>query len=526
MSRGGERRRAALLRALWNRTRPIATWPLPEPGGPPQRPRFDDDEIRLPHGAAPVRAADDRLAEASLAHIGAHLAFGSGRFAAGSLRPVQVALVSLIEDARVEALALRERPGLRRLWLPFHAAEPGARTAPDLMARLSRALLDPGSDDPDAFVAKGRALFFADPSAWTDPGFSRRLGDRLGNDLGQMRVPFSPRSYIVEPAYRDDHAGLWEQPEPEAASGPERLPGDAAARAAGVDPPPGPAASLRRYPEWDHRIRCARPDWASVREEEPATGPTRSVAPDPRLDRTLSLLRLSRMTRRRRQLDGDELDLAAAVDAVGLIRSGRQPEPRLYARIQRRPAPVPVLLLIDVSLSTADPAPGGGRLIDAALDVAYTVIGALPRLQVPLAVMAFRSAGRHDVRATWIKRWSDAPGIAAGRLAALAPGGSTRLGAALRHAGGMLPPGPGLILVLTDGEPSDIDIHDPAYLVADAREACRRLAGDGVTVLGLALAHAQIEALARICTARRCVSIHTLSRLRALIGTIGRGAWS
>ncbi|PIK73737.1 VWA domain-containing protein, partial [Methylobacterium frigidaeris] len=203
---------AALLRAVWGRARPLATLPPPEPGGPPQRPSFDEDGIRLPHGPAPARAADDRLAEASLAHIGAHLAHGVGRFAAGTLRPAQVALVSLIEDARVEALALRERPGLRRLWLPFHAAEPGIlRTAPALMARLSRALLDPDADDPDAFVARGRTLFFADPAAWTDPGFSRRVGDRLGNDLGQMRVPFSPRSYLVEPAYRDDHAGLWEQ---------------------------------------------------------------------------------------------------------------------------------------------------------------------------------------------------------------------------------------------------------------------------------------------------------------------------
>lgn len=522
MSPEGERRRAALLRALWGRADPVSTLPPPEPGGPAQRPSFDEDGIRLPHGAAPVRAADDRLAEASLAHIGAHLAHGGGRFAVGRLRPAQVALVSLIEDARVEALALRERPGLRRLWLPFHDAEPGPRTAPALMARLARALLDPESDDPDAFVAKGRALFFADPAAWTDPALSRRIGDRLGNDLGQMRLPFSPRTWVVEPAYRDDHAGLWERPEAEAAARPQPSPGDAAAtaRAAGADAPPEPAGRVWRYPEWDHRIRCARPDWASVREEEPAPGTALAVPPDPRLGQALRRLRAHRAVRLRRQLDGDDLDLAAAIDAVARIRSGRPPDPRLYARIRRDAPSRPVLLLIDASLSTADPAPGGGRLIDAARGIARALIGTLPRLHVPCAVMAFRSAGRHDVRARWIKRWSDTPEVAAGRLAGLEPGGSTRLGAALRHAGRALPPGPGLMLVVTDGEPSDIDIHDPAYLVADAREACRSLAGRGVTVLGLALTRTQPDALAQICTRARCIVVQNAGQLWRLVETL------
>jgi len=36
---------------------------------------------------------------------------------------MQVALVSLIEDARVEQLAIRQFPGLRRLWKTFHMAQ-------------------------------------------------------------------------------------------------------------------------------------------------------------------------------------------------------------------------------------------------------------------------------------------------------------------------------------------------------------------------------------------------------------------
>jgi nitric oxide reductase activation protein len=54
---------------------------------------------------------------------------------------------------------------------------------------------------------------------------------------------------------------------------------------------------------------------------------------------------------------------------------------------------------------------------------------------------------------------------------------STRLGAALRHAGVMLEQRAAqrkLLLVVTDGEPSDVDVHDRKYLVQDAKHATER----------------------------------------------------
>jgi nitric oxide reductase NorD protein len=70
----------------------------------------------------------------------AHFHFTGGKFALGGLKPVQIALVSLIEDARVAQLAIGRFPGLRGFWLPFHLAEAsGVLTTPALMARLARA---------------------------------------------------------------------------------------------------------------------------------------------------------------------------------------------------------------------------------------------------------------------------------------------------------------------------------------------------------------------------------------------------
>ena len=37
------------------------------------------------------------------------------------LNPAQMFLIGLFEDARIEALAIREFPGMKRLWSQFHA---------------------------------------------------------------------------------------------------------------------------------------------------------------------------------------------------------------------------------------------------------------------------------------------------------------------------------------------------------------------------------------------------------------------
>src|SRR5581483_9589157 len=82
--------------------------------------------------------------------------------------------------------------------------------APTLLARLSHALFDPDYLDDDSFVSKGRAMFAAAKPRLADPAISREIGMLLGNDLGQMRVQFNAKTYVVEPVYRDDGLGLWD----------------------------------------------------------------------------------------------------------------------------------------------------------------------------------------------------------------------------------------------------------------------------------------------------------------------------
>ena len=93
----------------------------------PRRASFDHDIIRLPESYRGVAGgAAKELYRAALAHILAHFRFTPEKFPLRSLKPVQVALNSPIEDARVEQLALALYPGLSRLWQPFHPRRPPA----------------------------------------------------------------------------------------------------------------------------------------------------------------------------------------------------------------------------------------------------------------------------------------------------------------------------------------------------------------------------------------------------------------
>src|SRR5205085_4910639 len=102
----------------------------------------------------------------------------------------------------------------------------------------------------------------------------------------------------------------------------------------------------------------------------------------------------------------------------------------------------------------------------------------------PFCLLAFASDGRAEVEVTCVKAFEEAYDRACiGRLAGLTPGLSTRLGAALRHAGATIAHTGNsrkLVIVLTDGEPSDIDVTDPLDLVEDARHAVIGLRGRGI----------------------------------------------
>lgn len=471
---------------------------------------------------AEARQAD--LAAAVIAHAAAHDMFGSPRrFDPKRLKPVQIALVSLLEDARVEARAMSRFPGLRRLWAPFHAAEPtGARTVPDLLARMARALFDPAYEDPESWIAKARSLVCEAGDRLDDATVLRDIGSRLGNDIGQMRLSFNAKAYVVEPAYRDDNAVLWSSdvpPESEAAevdvaveavrrreeetSGSDRRDDEVEEREAGGARShrarSDEGAVIARLSEWDYAAGLARPDWVTVRTYPPGTAEAAIIerlGAESGLARQLEALirgaRLGLPQRLKKQAEGDALDLDAAIAATIARRSGEVPDTRIYRRTERRIRDIATVLLVDTSESTRGRLPGRtARILDVETEAAAALAAAVDAAGDRLLIDGFSSNGRSDVRICPVKDFGEAfAPRAVTRLAGLAPGYSTRLGAVIRFGGARLARERAyrrVLIVLTDGEPFDVDVKDPRYLVEDARRAVAELRGTGIDAVGLGI---------------------------------------
>jgi nitric oxide reductase NorD protein len=490
------------------------------------RPFLSNLGLHLPAQPRAVRGAQARrMYLASAAHAAAHLAHGVGCYEIGGLRSIQRAVLGVLEDARVERLASRALPGLARLWGVHHVAEPdhgGEFTV--LLARLARALADPGHVDPHPWVEAGRRLF---ERAWDEGGEQgaspvalREAASRLGNDIGQMRLRFNDKTYVVEPAYRDDNAVIWNhaleeadlataareageergarpggegrtaQPPRQDPSGAARAAGEASAGVRGVAASPGAGpdagvlSTLARHPEWDRLIGAYRPSWCTVVEEAPPPGDEAAAAATldrcdavlRRMRRMLRTGRLDRPVRLRAQPEGDALDLDAAILRAVDRRCGRASERGPYLRTERRRRDLAALVLADLSASTLDPIPGAGipmlwSIREACLLAGATIDAAGDRC----AIDGFCSNGRDDVRYTRFKRFGEPfDGAAAARVAAMSGRLSTRFGAALRHATASLRAERAdrrLVLLVTDGEPHDVDVWDRDYLVEDARRA-------------------------------------------------------
>jgi nitric oxide reductase NorD protein len=540
----------AFVTALWGKVPLLRSFPADNSQAPQRRASIAGPLVRLPEIFRGVQGDAARaLFRAAAAHAQAHLVLGKGLFPVGTLKSLQIALVNLIEDARIERLAMRQLPGLRRLWAPYHVASPtGVVAAPTLLARLARALFDPHYIDDDSFVAKGRAMFQAALPRIDDPAISREIGMLLGNDLGQMRVQFNAKTYVVEPVYRDDGLGLWDFGEDAPPSGEVmELPVDAV-RVERQENPDGGANNepdeqgaalgrgrpvapddrgvvIAKYPEWDRVHGIERLEWTVVREVVARAGDPRTVeaaldqadALRNRIGRLVRGVRIGRTIRLNRQHDGHDIDIDAALDAGIALRTGQEPDPRVFRSSTSVHRDLAALLLIDVSESTRDRLASGMTILDVERLAVAVLAEAMGRLGDPFSLLAFASDGREDVRMTTVKSFEepyDRGSMA--RLAGLKSGLSTRLGTALRHAGhviGKANSGRKLVIVLTDGEPSDIDVSDPLDLVEDARRAAIGLHAAGIDAYGVVLGQAGITAASRIFGRGNSMMVHRIEDL-------------
>ena len=504
-------------------------------------------------------------------HCAAHLVFGGEALSEEGLDSLQRLMVELVEDARVEALACEKFPKMRETWLAFYAQPNAAATptrAADLIDRLARAWLDPASPDAHPWVLKGVASLAAWPD-FTDPQRSLETGKALAESLRATLAceglpAFASRMDGQRAIYRDDNRFIWTAGQYDEALalmatwGPRQtrrkvsimemvnsldveyagddaqeiwtLPTEYMLDQEGVSlnslEGKPPVADPVHYPEWDYQIQLERPAWVTVLERRPELGDVQKVEDivtehKPTISRLKFLIEAMApqgVQHIRRLEEGDEIDLEAAVKAFIDIRQGVQPDPRFMMRNKRHVRDVAVMTLLDLSESSNDKVRGQEySVLDLTRSASVLLAEALERIGDQFAIHGFCSDGRHDVHYSRFKEFAEAWGEKPkARLAGMKGSYSTRLGAALRHAGTELalqPQRKKILFVVTDGEPADQDVRDPQYLRHDAQRAVKAMAREGIVTYCLTLDPHADHYVSRIFGPRHFMVLDHVERL-------------
>ncbi|WP_299134413.1 nitric oxide reductase activation protein NorD [uncultured Amaricoccus sp.] len=243
------------------------------------------------------------------------------------------------------------------------------------------------------------------------------------------------------------------------------------------------------YPEWNHRARAMMPDHTCVLEAEgtPGTG----FVPDARLvarvRRQFEPLHPRRVLLSR-QIDGDDLDLDAAVASRVAVRAGATGSDRVWQASRATARDLSVAFLMDCSRST-EAVIGDAAVIDTARHALAALAAGIDTAGDRLGIWGFASLRRDRVFLTRAKAFDEpmSPAVTA-RIGGFRPDHYTRLGAAIRHASAMLggeTAARRLLLVLTDGKPNDLDHYEGTHGIEDSRVAVREARGLGLSVHGV-----------------------------------------
>ncbi len=460
-------------------------------------PYYDSLGIRLPD------VYDDRNGipginryRALLAHIAAHQHWSSQIFA-DNFSPFQRIAIEIFEDCRVELLAIEQWPGLRPLWLSLHPKPAEDACDPEKescirhrLAMFSRAMLDPqhSYQNPDLleFVTRFHA-HMAEGKTSTE-SIAKLAILFIARTRRQQDLATNVHFTDTEVDYRDDNRHLWkfiEESDEEEMFDAEQKSRRSEEELEGLPP--------RHYPEWDYHSKTYHPDWVSLYESLHPAGAASEIdqllskheALAKRIKKLLDLLKPQQAVRIRYQEEGTELDLDVAIRSLIDFRSGANPDPRINMSHRTDGRNIAVMLLLDLSESLNQSAPGSEQTVLQLSQEAVALLAwSIEHLGDEFAIAGFSSNTRHEVRYQHIKgygeHWND---TVKSRLAAMDAHWSTRMGAAMRHAGhylGARNADKKLMLVLTDGEPADIDVEDPRHLIEDSRKAVQELERDGI----------------------------------------------
>ena len=305
------------------------------------------------------------------------------------------------------------------------------------------------------------------------------------------------------------------------------------------------------YDEWDYHIGDYRQRWCRLREVATSSDAgeffnatlLEYAALIPEVRRQFQKIRPEMYRVVRGLEDGEDFDLNAVVNARVDRRASGSPSSKLYTARVREERDVATLFLIDMSASTDEPlqktaptpqqddvlgsAPPYSssskqrRIIDVTKEALVIMSEALSEIGDAYAIYGFSGHGRQNVEFYLVKSFNEAltPTIK-GRIGALEPKRSTRMGTALRHATEKMAAVNSRarhIILLSDGFPQDFDYgqdrRSNVYGLRDTTVALRECEAAGITPFCITVDKAGHDYLREMCDGSRYMVIDDIGSL-------------
>ncbi len=333
------------------------------------------------------------------------------------------------------------------------------------------------------------------------------------------------------------------------------------------------------YDEWDYQIQDYRRGWCRLNEIVLNEDDTSFIQETKQrhaellnqIRQQFQLLKPEMFKKIKRLIDGEEIDLDSAIEAYIDRRAGNMPSEKVYTRRQKRDRDVAAAFLLDMSASTDDEVPekpeteaievpdptpprkfdfsgfvvedyyqalvkpqkdpNRRRIIDVEKEALVLMAEALETLGDAYAVYGFSGYGRDQVEFFVAKEFIETyDSRSQGRIAAMKPHRSTRMGPAIRHAIRKLERQDARIktlLMLSDGYPQDFDYgkdrKSKDYGIQDTMMALREAQLKGIQTFCITVDPSGHDYLRDMCPDQQYLVIDDITALPDELPKVYRG---
>lgn len=254
------------------------------------------------------------------------------------------------------------------------------------------------------------------------------------------------------------------------------------------------------YDEWDGGKKAYKKNWCKIYHEI-----TKPKKIDSNKKSLLSILETNRsevdrlkkrliqlsseVKIKKKLLDGRLIDIDNFVKNQTMIVATKNGDGRYYQEIIKRHRDMCTLLLVDSSLSS-DSWVKNKRILDLSLESLLIFGESEKQLEDKIMVAGFNSNTRNSCKFIQWKSFEESWDVFKDDVDHIVPEGYTRIGPAIRHATHILSKRKEkhkLLLIFTDGRPTDYDRYEGAYGLSDVRKAINEAELEGIIPFAIAV---------------------------------------